>query len=68
MIEKYVRHDQQHDHVYERFSEQRIGKLNNFTEPLAEDLISFPKRPLLSAPTVTSHKRDSITSSDSGVG
>ena len=38
MIEKYVPHDQQKDaDFYERILEQRIGKLNSFTEPLAED-------------------------------
>ena len=56
------------DDFYERFLEQRIGKLNSSTEPLAEDPIPFPNRPLPMAPAKTSHKRDSFTSSDSGVG
>ena len=68
MIEEYVPHDQRHDDFYERFLEQRIGKLNSFTEPLAADPIPFPIRPLPAAPVVASHKRDSLTSSDSGVG
>ena len=68
MIEEYVPHDQRHDDFYERFLEQRIGKLNGFTEPLTADPIPFPIRPLLTAPVAASHKRDSITSSDSGVG
>ena len=68
MIEEYVPHDQRHDDLYERFMEQRIGKLNSFTVPLAEDTIPFPIRPLPTAPVVALHKRDSITSSDSGVG
>ena len=68
MIEEYVPHDQRHDDFYERFLEQRIGKLNSFTDQLAADPIPFPIRPLPKAPVVASHKRDSVTSSDSGVG
>ena len=68
MIEEYIPHDQRHDDFYERFLEQRIGKLNSFPVPLAEDTVPFPFRPLPTAPAVTSHKRDSVTSSDSGVG
>ena len=68
MIEKYVPHDQRHDDFYERFLEKRIGKLNSSTEPPAEDTIPFPIRPLPKAQVITSHKRDSFTSSDSGVG
>ena len=41
--------------------------MTSFTEPLAEDSIPFPIRPLSSAPAITSHKRDSVTSKDSGV-
>ena len=67
MIEEYVPHDQRHDDFYERFLEQRSGKLNSFTVPPAEDTNPFPIRPLPTAPAVASHKRDSITSSDSGV-
>ena len=68
MIEGYVPHDQRHDDFYERILEQRIGKLNSFTVPPAEDTIPFPIRPLPTAPVVALHKRDSLTSSDSGVG
>ena len=68
MIEEYVPHDQRHDDFYERFLEQRIGKLNSFTTPPAEDTIPFPIRALPTAQVITSHKRDSFTSSDSGVG
>ena len=68
MIEEYVAHDQRHDDFYERFLEQRIGKMNSFTEPLAADPIPFPIRLLPTAPVVASRKRDSITSSDSGIG
>ena len=68
MIEEYVPHDQRPDDVYKRFLEQRIGKLNSFTVPPTEDIIPFPIRPLPTAPLVALHKRDSITSSDSGVG
>ena len=68
MIEEYVPHDQRCDGFYERFLEQRIGKLNSFTAPPAEDTILFPIRPLPTAPVVDLHQRDSITSSDSGVG
>ena len=68
MIEENVPHDQRHDVFYEWFLEQRIGKLKSFTELLAADPIPFPIRPLPTAPVVASHKRDSFTSSDSGVG
>ena len=68
MIEEYIPHDQRHDDFYERFLEQRIGKLNSFTTPPAEDTIPFPIRPVPTAPAIASHKRDSLTSSDSGVG
>ena len=68
MIEEYVPHDQRHDDLYERFLEKRIGKLNSSTERLAENPIRCPIRPLPTAPLLASHKRDSITSSDSGVG
>ena len=68
MIEEYVPHDQRHDDFYERFLEQRIGKLNSFTVPPAEDTNPFPIIPLPTALVVALHKRDSITSSDSGVG
>ena len=67
-IEEYVLHDQRHDDLYERFMERRIGKLNSFTNPLAEDTVPFPIRPLHTVSAATSHKRDSVTSSDSGVG
>ena len=67
-IEQYVPHDQRHDDFYERFLEQRIGKLNSFTEILEENTVPFPMRPLPTGAAVTSHKRDSVTSSDSGVG
>ena len=68
MIEDYIPDDQRHGDVYERFLEQRIGKLNSFTEPLAANPIPFPIRPLPTAPVVASDKRGSITGSDSGVG
>ena len=68
MTEEYVPHEQRHDDFYERLLEQRIGKLNSFTEPRAADPIPFPIRPLPTTPVAASHKRDSITSSDSGVG
>ena len=68
MIEEYVPHDQRHDDFCERFLEQKIGKLNSFAEPLAVDPIPFPIGPLPTAPVVASHKRESLTSSDSGVG
>ena len=68
MIEKYVQHDQRYGDFYERFLEQRIRKLNSFTEPLAEDPILFPIRLLPTAPVVASHKRDSLINSDPGVG
>ena len=68
ITEEYKPHDQRHDDFQERFLEQRIGKLNSFTEPFAADPIPFPVRPLPTAPVVASHKRDSFTSSDSGVG
>ena len=68
MIEEYVPHDQRHDDFFERFLEQKIGKLNRFTEPLAADPIPFPIRLVPTAPVITSHKRNSLTSSDSGVG
>ena len=68
MIEEYIPHDQRHDDFYERFLEQRIGTWNSSTEPPAEDTIPFPIRPLPTAPTIASHKRDSFTSRDSGVG
>ena len=67
-IEEYVPQDQRHIDLYERFLEQKIGKLNSFTEPLAEDTVPFPIRLLRTAPVITSHKRDSVTSRDSGVG
>ena len=61
MIKKYVPHDQGHDYFHERFLERRIDKLNGFTS------LPIPKRPLHSAPAITSHKRDSATSFDSEV-
>ena len=69
MIEQYAPHDQRNDvKFFERFLEQRIGKLNGLTEPLTEEPSPFPIRPLLSAPAIFSHKRESVTGSDSGVG
>ena len=68
MIEEYVPHGQRHNNFYERFLEQRIGKLNSFTEPLAETSFPFLIRPLPSAPATTSNKRYTFTSSDAGVG
>ena len=68
MTEEDVPHDQRHDDFYERYLEQRIGKLNSFTVPAAEDTIPFPIKLLPTAPVVALHKRDSINSSDSGVG
>ena len=68
IIEENIPHDQRHDDFYDRFLEQRIGKLNSFTVPPAEDTIPFPIRPMPTAPVVALHKRYSITSSDSGVG
>ena len=68
MIEENVPHDQRHDDFFEPSLEQRIGKLNSFTEPLAADPIPFPIRPLPKAPVVASHKRDRINSNDSRVG
>ena len=44
MIEEYVPHDKRHDDFYDWFMEQKIGKLNSFTEPLATDPIPFPIR------------------------
>ena len=67
-IEEYVPHGQRHDDLYQRFLEKRIEKLNSFTEPIAAEPVPFPIRPLPTAPVVALHKRDSITSSDSGVG
>ena len=67
-IEEYVPHDQRHDDLFERLLEKRIGKLNNFTKPLAEDSVLFPIRPLPTVPAVPSHKHNSVTSRDSGVG
>ena len=68
MIEEYVPHDQRHDDdFYERFLEERIGKMNSFTEPVAEDPIPFPIKPSPTARAITSLKRDKVTSSDSGV-
>ena len=64
MIDQYVPHDQRDDDLYEQFLEQRIAKLNSSTEPLLEDLILFPIRPLPTARAVISLKRDSVTSSD----
>ena len=52
MIEEYVPHDQRHDDFYERLLEERIGKMNSFTELLEEDPIPFPTKPLPTAPVV----------------
>ena len=68
MIEQCVPDDQQCDEIFERYVEQRIGKLNSFIEPVTGDFILFPITASPTAPTFTSHKRDSLTSSDSGVG
>ena len=68
IIEEYVPHDQLHDDFYERFLEQRNGKLNRFTVPPAEDTIPFPIRLLPTVLVAALHKRDSITSIDWGVG
>ena len=68
IIEEYVPHDKRHDDFCEQFLEQGIGKLNSFTEPFATEPIPFPIRLIPTVPIVASHKRDSLTSSDSGVG
>ena len=68
VIEEFVPHDQRHYDFYERFLEPRIGNLNSFTEPLTEDSFPLLKRPSPTAPAITSNNRDSVTSSDSGVG
>ena len=63
MTAEKVPQNQQRDIFFERFLEQRIGKLNNFIEPPAEDSIPFPIRLLPTFPSTTLHKRDSVTSS-----
>ena len=68
LIEEYEPHDQRYDDFLERFLEQRTGKLNSFTAPFAADPIRFPIRPLPTSQGVPSQKRDSNSSSDSGVG
>ena len=68
MIEKYVPHDQSHDDFCERFLQQRIGKLNSFPGPLADDSITFPIQPTPTVPATKSQKPDSVTSRDSRVG
>ena len=68
MIEEYAPHDQRHDDFNEQFLEQRIGKLNNFTQPVTADPIPFPIRLLPTALAVTSDKRNRVTSKDSGDG
>ena len=42
--------------------------MKSFTEPSAADPIPFPIRRLPTAPVLASHKQDSITSCDLGVG
>ena len=68
MIEEYKPHDKRHDDFFEPFLEQRFGKKNSFTEPLAEDSILFPIRPLPSAAAISLDNCGIVTSSDSGVG
>ena len=67
MIEEYLPSKQWHDNFIERFLSQQSEKKNNLIETLIEDSILFPMEPLPIAPTVTSQKRVSTTSSDSRV-
>ena len=62
MIEEYVPQNQRRDDFFERYLEHTTGKLKSFTEPLVEDSIPFPIKPLHTAPTTTSNKRDSSDS------
>ena len=67
MIEEYLPPKKRHDKFFERFLAQQIGTKNIPIEPLIEDSIPFPIEPIPIAPTVTSQKRVSTTSSDSRV-
>ena len=67
MIEEYVPMDRRHDDFYEKFMEQRIGKMNNPEQFDMEDSLPFPIEPLRTAPVTLPQKRVSNTSSHSGV-
>ena len=66
MIEKNVPLDQQYDGFNEQCLEQRIGKLNNSAEPIAEASIPFRIEPKSKVLVVTLLKRVNTYSSDSG--
>ena len=68
MIEEFVPQDQLHDDFYGQLIVQEIEKLNIFIEQLAEDSILLLLKRLPTAPTITSHKPDSVTSSNLRVG
>ena len=67
MIKKSVPMDRRHDDFYERFTEQRIQKLNSCEPSSIEDYLPFPIEPLLTAPITLPQKPVSNTSSHSGV-
>ena len=52
---------------FERFTEQRIQKLNNSEQPSMEDSLLFPIEPFRTALVTLRLKRVSNTSSDSGI-
>ena len=67
MIEEYVSMDRRHDDFYEIFMERWIQKLNNPEQSGMEHFLTFPIEPLRTAPITFPQKRNSNTSSDSGV-
>ena len=66
MIEVYVSPDQRYDDFCERVLQQRIWKMDNSAEPVAETRILFPIEPVSTTPLVTSQKRLSTNRSASG--
>ena len=67
-IENIVPPDQRQDDFHEQFLEQRIEKINNSAELITETFTLFPIEPLSTVPLLTSQKRVSTNSTDSGVG
>ena len=71
MIEEYVPHDQQnYANFSERFLDQKNWEIEQLYLATHRGLHSIPNTTIIFSsdnPTITSHKRDSVTSSDSGV-
>ena len=67
MIEESVPMSRSHDDFYEKSFEQRTQKLNNSKQAGMEDSLPFPIEHFRTVPVTLLQKRESNTSSDSGV-